>query len=269
MTRSSRRRDPENPNRAHALAFPLTLLVRPMIDGPVPFFVVDKPSPRTGAGLLLETSAEIVLGSPPALTTEPREDDAWLKKITSIVKGAPQFVIWDNLRRRLDNPHLSAVLTATVWQDRLLGFTEMGHWPVRCVWAATANNVRLSAELAARSVACRLDAKTEKPGERSGWRHPLPAWARAERPRLLAALCTLVTAWLGRGGAAPAMPFGRFEAWAGVPRRHSPDDRGRRVPRQCRALHRAGRYPDGRDQGLPRRLVARLPGDGPRWSRTS
>jgi Bifunctional DNA primase/polymerase, N-terminal/Primase C terminal 1 (PriCT-1) len=204
------------PNRAHALAFPLTLLVRPMLDGPVPLIAFDKPQPRTGASLLVETLAEIVLGTPPRLTTAPKDEESWQKKITALMRGGPQLVIFDNIGRVLDSEHLSAVVTATVWEDRILGLTEMGYWPVRCVWACTANNLRTSTELAARIVPCRLDAQTERPEQRTGFTHPLPVWSRAERPRLLHALCTLVRAWIAQGGPRPTIAFGRFEAWASV-----------------------------------------------------
>src|SRR5262249_56752366 len=92
------------------------------------------------------------------------------------------------------------VLTAGVWTDRVLGKTQMVTLPVRGVWLATGNNVKLSTEVTRRTVWVRLDAKVEAPWTRDGFRYPdLRAWARANRGRLVHACLTLGQAWIAEG----------------------------------------------------------------------
>jgi hypothetical protein len=54
-------------SRANALAAMLTPIVRPVIDGSTPLFVLDKPAPGSGATLQAEVIAHIVTGEPARL----------------------------------------------------------------------------------------------------------------------------------------------------------------------------------------------------------
>src|SRR5262249_39914663 len=111
----------------------------------------------------------------------------------------------------------AAALTATSWTDRFLGSSRLLEAPVRTVWLATGNNVRLSDELARRTIWVRLDSGRARPWERSGFRHPdLRGWARDERPRRTAAARTLVQAWVAAGRPPGRATLGSFESWAGV-----------------------------------------------------
>jgi putative DNA primase/helicase len=64
-----------------------------------------------------------------------------------------------------------------------------------------------------------MDAKVERPQERTGFRHPkLRAWAMEHRAELICVCLTLVRAWLvdGRPEDNEAPTFGSFEDWAAV-----------------------------------------------------
>jgi hypothetical protein len=65
-----------------------------------------------------------------------------------------------------------------------------------------------------------LESKLEHPADRppSAFRHhPLIAWVMAERPRLLSAALTLVSAWAAGGmRLTDGQSLGSFEEWAGV-----------------------------------------------------
>ena len=134
-----------------------------------------------------------------------------------MLKKGPAIVLIDNLRRRLESAALSAAITAPVWEDRILGLSEMARIPVRCVWMATGNNPTLTAEMARRTVRIRLDAKQDRPWLREGFRHPeLLEWVSSQRRELVWSCLTLVQAWIAAGQPKGTARLGMFEEWAKV-----------------------------------------------------
>lgn len=63
--------------RAHALALLLLPFVRPMISGPTPLHLIEKPSPGTGATLMVEAIAQITTAAPASIMVEGREEEEW------------------------------------------------------------------------------------------------------------------------------------------------------------------------------------------------
>lgn len=208
-------------DRANAVAILLLPFVRELIDGPTPLHLIEKPTPGTGAGLLTEVLAIPALGCPPALMAEGRDEDEWRKRITAVLSRGPTFVILDNIRSTLDSAALSAVLTATSWEDRLLGHSRVVTLPVRCVWVATGNNPAVSHEIARRSVPIRLDSGKENPWERppENFRYPeLRVWTMGHRSELVWAALVLTQAWLAanRPSAAKKKALGSYESYSNV-----------------------------------------------------
>jgi hypothetical protein len=208
-------------DRAHTLAAILTPFARDLITGPTPLFLFNKPAPGTGASLLVGAIAHLVTGVPAEAMSEARDDEEWRKRLTSMLRPAPAVVVLDNLTGTLSSGALSTALTAIVWKDRALGSNEEIKVPVRCLWLATGNNVKLTTDLARRTVAVRLDAKVERPWLRARhgvqFRHPdLLAWVGRERAQLVHAALTLVRAWLAAGQPAGPETLGMYEAWCRV-----------------------------------------------------
>lgn len=202
--------------RAHALALLLLPFVRPMIDGPTPLHLIEKPTPGTGATLMVDAIAIVTTGCSASIMTEGRDEEEWRKRLTAKLREAPLLAVIDNLRRPLDAAPLAAALTAPYWEDRILGRSDMARMPVRCAWVATGNNPRLSNEIARRAVRIRLDAHVDRPWQRDGFRHPnLLAWVQANRGRLVAACLTLGRAWVAAGRPRPRTSgLGSFESWS-------------------------------------------------------
>jgi putative DNA primase/helicase len=203
--------------RAHALSLLLTCFVRAMIEGATPLHLIEKPTPGTGATLMVDAIALIVTGGGVSVMVEGRDDEEWRKRITAKLRQVPSLVLIDNLRRQLDSSALSAALTAPFWEDRVLGISEMVRLPIRCLWVATGNNPEFSNEMARRLVRIRLDARVDQPWRRSGFRHPnLMDWVMTNRARLVAACLTLCRAWIAAGTPRGQMILGSFEGWAAV-----------------------------------------------------
>jgi hypothetical protein len=203
--------------RTHAIGLFVLPFVRECIDGPTPLHAVEAPSPGTGKTLLVTVLLAPALGRAPALMAHSQVDEETRKRLLAIVSSGARVAIFDNLRGRLDSSALAAVLTSSVWQDRVLGRTEMTTFPVRTIWVATANNATLSLEIARRTVRIRLDADSERPWLRTGFRHSdLIAWTLSRRPDLIAAALTLARAWIDAGRPSGSKVKGMFEAWSRV-----------------------------------------------------
>jgi hypothetical protein len=203
--------------RAHVVALLLLGFLRGMVDGPTPLHLIEKPTPGTGATLMVDAVATILTGTGASVMTEGRDDEEWRKRVTAKLRQIPSIILIDNLRAKLDSSAVAAALTAPFWEDRVLGASEMTRLPIRCLWIATGNNPEFSNEMARRLVRIRLDANVEQPWQRAGFRHPdLMVWIRANRARIVAACLTLCQAWIAEGKPRGTKTIGSYENWAQV-----------------------------------------------------
>jgi hypothetical protein len=204
-------------DRAHALAALVLPFVRRMVAGCTPIHLIEAPTPGSGKGLLGDLVSIVTVGKTCEPTTLTQDEDEARKKITSILAKAQPVILLDNIRTGLDSSQLASALTAETWSDRILGQTRMIDLPNRATWIVTANNPHLSLEIARRCVRVRLDAKTDRPWTRTGFKHsPLRDWAKANRVRLVRAVLVLVRAWLAAGRPPGKRTLGSFESWATV-----------------------------------------------------
>lgn len=205
-------------DRAHALAFALTPIVRDMVRGPVPMTVFEAPSPGTGKSLLMQVLASAATGRPVEPTPMSGQEDERRKAMGSMLAEGRPVVLLDNVRGHLHDPALEGVLTAyPTWSDRRMGSQDRLRVPATAVWGLSGNNLTMNADLQRRTVAVRLNARCARPEARTGWRHPdLLGFTAAEAPRLLSALIALVEAWRAAGCPLGSATMGSYEAWAGV-----------------------------------------------------
>lgn len=202
-------------DQAHAVALFLLPFVRELIDGPTPLHLIEAPTMGSGKGLLADALLLPALGDVPVPMTEATTDEEWGKVITSNLLAAPAVIYIDNLNRTLTSGKLAAALTTREFSDRVLGRSEQVSLPVRCVWAATANNPTLSTEIARRCVRIRIDPKDDRPWQREGFKHPkLRTWVEAHRGDLIWAALTICRYGLAHGAAGP--PLGSYESWSDV-----------------------------------------------------
>jgi RepB DNA-primase from phage plasmid len=202
-------------DRAGAVALLLTPFARDLIDGPTPLFLIDKPAPGTGATLLVDVLLGPALGRSVGVMSEGRDEDEWRKRLTSALLQGRGAILIDNVRRPLDSGALSAMLTARVWEDRILGFNRLVRLAVRAVVVATGNNPAVSTEIARRTCRIRLDAKVDRPWQRQGFRHPdLLAWVAEQRGEFAWAALTIARGWVVAGRRAGTARMGMFESWA-------------------------------------------------------
>jgi hypothetical protein len=152
-----------------------------------------------------------------AAMTEARDEDEMRKRLTAKLRQAPSYVILDNLKNRLDSAALCSALTASVWEDRILGVSNTVRIPIRCAWIGTGNNPSIDKEIARRTLRIRLNAKVDRPFLRTDFRHAdLMAWVKEHRAGLVWAALTLGQAWIASGEPASGKRLGMFEDFARV-----------------------------------------------------
>jgi len=208
-------------SRANAVATMFTPVLRPMIDGPVPLALFDKPQQGTGASLLAEVISVIATGRAAAMMTARKDDEEWRKAITSLLLRGQMVAVIDNIEGTLYAPSLAAILTATTFQDRILGRSELVTLPNRTTWIGTGNNIRLTGDLPRRCIWVRMDAKMARPWLRDakGFKHPhLIQWVSENRGAILAAILTIAKAWVLAGmPPAQGLPnLGGYESYCRV-----------------------------------------------------
>lgn len=208
--------------KAHLIALMLLPFVRDMIAGCTPLHITEAPSVGSGKSLCACIAGYPALGSVMPIMTEGQRDGEWGKRITSMLMKNPEFVLIDNVKRKLESGDLSAVLTALTWEDRLLGTNKIARLPVRCAWVATGNNIALSTEIARRSIRIRLDPKMDQPWTRKPEEFKYPnilQWCHDHRPQLVWSCLITIQAWIAAGKPEPAKDIpvlGSFEDWTRV-----------------------------------------------------
>lgn len=207
------------PDRANTMAALLLPFAREIIDGPTPLHLFEKPSPGSGASLLVEACSRVACGGPPGFMSEAGDEEEWRKRLTSTLMDAREIVVIDNLRGTLDSAAVSKALTDRLWADRKLGASANVYLPIRCAWFATGNNPSVSNEIARRTVSIRIDPKCDRPWERepSAFRHPsLLEWVAENRAELVYSTLVLIRAWFAAGRPSGSESIGSFERWASV-----------------------------------------------------
>lgn len=204
-------------SRANLIATMITPIIRPMIAGPVPLALIDKPAAGTGASLLAEVIAEVVQGRDAAMLPAPEDEAEWKKRVLSQLISGRSICILDNVEGALRSSALALVLTASTYEDRILGRSKMVVLPHRCCWIATGINIDLGGDIPRRCYWIRLDANSARPWQRNtAFVHPdLKCWVRDVRGAIIAAILILARAWTLAGRPIPPnLPkVGGFESW--------------------------------------------------------
>ena len=203
---------------AHSIGLSLLPFARDMIVGPTPNHMIESPCPGSGKNLLFDTVISPAAGGNVGVVAEARNEEEMRKRITAQLRNGRPAILLDNITRCLDSGVLAAALTATNWDDRVLGQSEMLTLPVRCVWATTANNPTMSTEIARRSIRIRLDPKVDRPWQRENFLHKdLRAYTTENRGSLIWACLVMIRAWVSAGRPRPPVrPLGSYESWSYV-----------------------------------------------------
>jgi hypothetical protein len=182
--------------------------------------ILDASARGSGKTMLADLISIIATGAEAPRRTAPETAEEWRKVIYAMLLAGDPICLIDNVTRMLASAALDAMLTGTVYKDRVLGISEERSIAVRTVMIASANNCRVSTDLVRRSIHCRLEPAGEQPWLRSVWKIPdLLGHVRSERSALLGAALTIVRAYAVAGRpAVKTRPMGSYGAWCRVVR---------------------------------------------------
>lgn len=209
-----------NADRQNYYGLLLTPIIGPAVKGNRPLHIITAPIPRTGKSKL----AEDVLGGiltgrkTPALQLTGTDDERD-KRITALLMQDETVVHLDNLPPKLDSPALASLLTASLYQSRLLGSSKIVSLPNNLVLVGTGNNVECSTEIAKRCIPIRLQPNTPNPERRINFEHP-NLWEHVSKSRrqILSCLLGMVENWNDKnrpkGPSLGAIRLGGFESWS-------------------------------------------------------
>lgn len=205
----------------NALAWLLTGLLRPMINGPCPLALCTGSTPGLGKGLLQEACALAASGSPASKTTSPRNPEELGKRIETFLCEGAHSVILDDMTAHVDCPHLHAVLTSwPVYTFRKLGGSVNVSASTWTLWAINGNNLAIRKDLGRRVLPIRLvpplgyeSCPHMAPRKRT--QADLLNFITQRRGHLLSAALTLARGWheAGRPAASADGRTGSFPAW--------------------------------------------------------
>lgn len=208
------------PSRANYIAMLVAPLMRNYLrDAVTPLGAIDATSAGTGKSLLTLIMLAIYSGHSRSWVA----DDVELRKaITSIlVAEGGGVVVLDNVGKGevVDQATLSALLTARVWSDRILGASTSTRVPNDRVWFVTGNALSVGGDNASRAVPIRLDADMPNPDLRPTSRFALgdlELWlAEPEnKATILFHLLVLMRGWINAGAPRIETPMRGFAPWA-------------------------------------------------------
>lgn len=207
-------------SRVHALAFMLTPIVRPLIDGPLPMWAVSASRVGVGKSTLVRAIWLVLTGREPVSTSLKADEDENQKAISAVLRGSPAVVFLDNWPEGtlLDSAILEQLLTERAYQARIIQTSKAPRLEIRNSWAITGNNLRMNEAIARRAYWTEIVSDLERPADRADWPHPdILDWTRRNRIYLLEAALSLVCAWANDGmKITPGPKLGSYEAWSSI-----------------------------------------------------
>ncbi len=206
----------DEPSRSVSVSAVLSGVLRPAMDC-TPMHGNSAPGHAEGKSLLAELTSIVVTGTQPAMIAPGHSQEEFEKRIdAAILSGDPVCVI-DNASRPITGDNICSAMTSSMAKIRKFGLNEDKTVATSAFWMVTGKNLSGTADMLRRMVCCYIDAHTEQPEFRTGFKVPnLLEWATANRMRLLSAVYTILRAHAQAGYPAPPNEkvLANFETWS-------------------------------------------------------
>jgi len=193
------------------LAAMLTAVVRGQLSR-CPAFIFDAPSAGSGKTYLCEMVGVLGLGVKPPAASWGESEEENSKVLFAMLREADPVMLFDNVTNEIGSADLCKALTSSTIKGRILGVSENAILGTRTLMMFNGNNVRVAGDMTRRAVRCRVDAKMEKPEERSFDFHPV-TYVEENRSALVAAALIVLRAYVAAGKPAKLPTFNSFEDW--------------------------------------------------------
>jgi len=206
-------------SRANALAMFLQPMMRGMIDGPTPAYMVDKPIASTGATTMVELIGLLMDNKPTKATPFNTSNEEQRKKITSALISGRSIIFFDNLNQKLDSGDLASLLTSGEWSDRILGESREVTLSVKSQFVMTGNRAEMSGELVRRFCPVKLyfpgtQQEIMDRGVADFVHKDISARVKERRALYIWALQTLIRNWIAKGQVKGEYYLASYASWA-------------------------------------------------------
>ena len=203
-----------SPSRSVILSAILSGLIRASLSS-LPMHLIDAPEKGTGKSRLADFISIIITGRTPSMLSFSGNEVEDKKALFSALMASPRIIVYDNIERPIEGAHLCTIMTQEVWQDRVLGVSEMASVPTNVLFIGTGNNITCRGDMTRRQVVCHMDARSEHPDQRDFDFDPRTI-AFEQRTELVIAALTVLRAYHAAGRPCPVRPVGSFEDWTFV-----------------------------------------------------
>lgn len=177
-----------------------------------PAHAFDSPQVASGKTKLCEIVGILMTGVAPPAVSQGATNEEDEKRMSSMLRVGDPLIMLDNVTRVVEGDFMNSLLTSEFVDVRPLCTSTMLKLPTDVLVLLNGLNVTIAADLTRRMVKCRLDAKMERPEERSFDFEPCER-ARARRAEIVAGLLTALRAYVVAGRPNPLPKVGSFEEW--------------------------------------------------------
>jgi hypothetical protein len=199
-------------DRSVALAGLLTAHVRGSLPT-APIFLVRADTPGTGKSYLVDLIAMISTGRLCPVITASKNAEETEKRLGAVLLGGTNIVSLDNVMHDLAGELLCQLTERPVIKVRILGRSEMPDCESHTAVFATGNNVAFKGDMVRRGLVCNLETKVERPELREFKKDALDHAAN-HRGAYVAAVLTIVRAYLEASAPRVCGPFGSYAVWS-------------------------------------------------------
>lgn len=205
-------------DRANLVGSLVTPLLCELVPPPYKGVFISAANPGSGK-TLIATLMRIIHGG--VFRTElPGDSEELRKMISSILETTSGSVVHiDNITGVVRSSVLAGLFTSRDYSDRRLGVLGQVKARNDRTWVFTGNNAKLGGDMVRRAVMVTLAPTGPNPHLRSGFAiGDLESWAEERRGELLAALLTLVRAWVAAGSPQRVTTSDSYKYWTAAVR---------------------------------------------------
>jgi putative DNA primase/helicase len=144
----------------------------------------------TGKSYLVDLFSTLATGDVAPVIGVPKSEEEFEKRLGAMLMAGVPVIALDNIVDNLEGPSLC-----------------------RTAVFATGNNVGVAGDMNRRALFCNLDAMMEKPETRPFAHNPIET-VKAERGKYIAAVLTVIRAYLVSGEPVKCTPLGSYGMWS-------------------------------------------------------
>ena len=201
-------------SRSVALSGMLTAVIRRSIEH-APLHAFTAPAAGTGKSKLVDLASMIASGHEAPVLAQGKTEEEMEKRLGAALMAGDTLISFDNCEQPLGGELICQALTQPTLNIRILGKSVNKTVLSNAAMFATGNNLVVIGDMTRRTLVGALDAKVERPENRT-FKTPDPVdVVRCDRARYVVAALTILRAYHVAGR--PKMPtnaLGSFEIWS-------------------------------------------------------